>query len=126
MEISNAELDRLIAEQDNRMRQREKNLAEGTDCTKSSGFSFLGCVRWFFEFLFGGRKKIEDKHLPSLIQSRMLSVMDELMKKRFDEKELVADAVALTEKDQARYFYEHLRQIRCHDKKEKNEEKEII
>lgn len=114
--ITDAELDKLIAGQDKRLLEKKASLSKEKDVTNSSySSSFLSGVQPFFEFLFGGREKLQDDRLPKLIQSQMTNTMDKMMKKKFDEKGMVADVVANEEKDQARYFYEHLKKVRSNE-----------
>jgi len=129
MDISESQLDEMIAEQSERLSEEEywkktdrkkKSEKDPLNTTNnSSGLSILGCIGWFFECLFG-KTKIENKHMPALVASKMLSVMDDVVKAKLEKKELVADSIALPEEEQARFFYAHLNSLSCPDDGEKS------
>jgi len=58
------------------------------------------------------RDKIESQYLPSLIQKQITKKMDDMLRKKMVEKDVVAETEVLPESQQARYFFDHLREIR--------------
>jgi len=58
------------------------------------------------------RNKIESLYLPSLIQKQITKKMDGMLRKKMIEKDVVAETEVLPESQQARYFFDHLKEIR--------------
>lgn len=58
------------------------------------------------------RKRIESRYLPILIQRIIISKMDKIIRKKFNEKNVVAETQVLREQEQARYFFDHLNELR--------------
>lgn len=58
------------------------------------------------------RKKLEELYFPMLVQSKMDSVMTEMLEQKMEKKKMDAEAIVLSEQKQARYFYAQLQRVR--------------
>ena len=58
------------------------------------------------------RDKIESRYLPVLIQKQITKKMDDILRAKMAEKNVVADTEVLPERHQARYFFKRLRDVR--------------
>ena len=58
------------------------------------------------------RDKIESRYLPVLIQKQITKKMDDILRAKMAEKNLVANTEVLPQRHQARYFFDRLREVR--------------
>ena len=77
----------------------------------------VGILEWVLCILGGTKihRSLEERHLPSLVQSKITENMQSMMTKKLESKSLKADIAVLSETEQARYFYKHLQELRNKD-----------
>ena len=71
------------------------------------------CCTCFF-YLIGSKhqRSLEHDYLPKLIQSKMSTAMTEMLQHKMEQKRMQADAIVLSQDQQARYFYAQLQRVR--------------
>ena len=65
------------------------------------------------------RHYLESCYLPNLIQAKISEKVNEMLRKKLDDKYIVAETEVLMEDKQARYFFRHLQVVRDMEKESK-------
>lgn len=78
----------------------------------------IGLLIKFLQFLgVKNQKTLEEQYLPRVVQSKMGSLMDEMLKVKLEEEmKMDAECKVLGEDKQARYFFGKLKEVRAHSK----------
>lgn len=95
----------------------EAKLARDSSSSNTAALSRRSCpARWLAWLLAKCSKKyrdkIESRYLPILIQKQITQKMDDMLRVKMAEKNVLADTEVLPERLQARYFFDHLQQTR--------------
>jgi hypothetical protein len=90
------------------------SLEQSATLSKDGAARILSCLQHFWSWLGGHRQRsLEEDYLPKLIQARMEDLMGEVLADKLEQKGLEAISEVLPEEQQARYFFETLRQVRA-------------
>jgi hypothetical protein len=90
------------------------SLESAATLSKDWAATILACLQRVWSWLGGARQKsLEEDYLPKLIQAKMEDLMGEVLADKLEQKGLEAISEVLPEAQQARYFFDTLRQVRA-------------
>jgi hypothetical protein len=101
-----------------------KQKVEENSCSSSS--IVVTWVRWILCLIGLDNKDVLEKdYLPSFVTSQLTEFLKPAMEKMIAEKNLKAEADIMSEKDQARFFFQLLTELRATKEAEKQEKRKV-
>ena len=131
MSVASSVIDDWLEQQEHNEREqvsspyvaRSRLLGAKTDTTNallSRKSPLVRCLGWFLSMVSPRyRHYLESCYLPNLIQAKISEKVNEMLRKKLDDKYIVAETEVLMEDKQARYFFRHLQVVRDMEKESK-------
>jgi uncharacterized protein YhdP len=83
------------------------------EAESESYFDIVAWLKWTLEKLgASNQQSLEERYLPAVIQSKMPSMMAEMMQEKFGDMGMKAEPTVISEDKQARFFFKKLKEIR--------------
>ena len=106
--------------------QAKQKVAENSSCGSSTGSIVVTWVRWILCMIGLDNKDVLEKdYLPSFVTKQLTEFLKPAMEKMIAEKNLKAEADIMSEKDQARFFFQLLSELRAAKEAEKQERRKV-
>jgi len=113
LQIQSVDPAALVEAQTKDVYDEDGELDESATLQPDMATKILNWMEWFLQMIGIERQRsLQDEFLPKLIQSKMETMMGEVMAEKLDSKGLQAISKVLPEEKQARYFHSTLRELR--------------
>eukprot|EP00977_Amphora_coffeiformis_P009771 scaffold2246_cov162-Amphora_coffeaeformis.AAC.30 len=109
LQIQSVDPAALVEAQTKDVHDEDGELDESATLQPDMATKILNWMEWFLQMIGIERQRsLQDEFLPKLIQSKMETMMGEVMAEKLDSKGLQAISKVLPEEKQARYFHREL------------------